>query len=244
MKLVPQPVGQGKAAAQTRMLLRSLAMCVALIALFAPGPAQLCIRCRWTRTSTPPSAWSATTTRPRASPFIPPWPPAASAATRFESPKTSPASSSSPPRRLRSASPATTTEGRQHQGHRPPPAVRDCLTCHDPHTSDNKNQLLKPLSGGEKENLCLSCHQTGLHVSEKGSRHAALDMGCDACHLTTRPAPIPRMRTSSTSPSPRPLSASTVTTPRTPISQKPPEPALRHGQLPGVPQSHQSDAPS
>ena len=28
-----------------------------------------------------------------------------------------------------------------------PPAVRDCLKCHDPHTSDNKNQLLKPESG-------------------------------------------------------------------------------------------------
>ncbi len=28
-----------------------------------------------------------------------------------------------------------------------PPAVRDCLTCHDPHASDNKNQLLKPNSG-------------------------------------------------------------------------------------------------
>src|SRR5579875_1963898 len=63
-----------------------------------------------------------------------------------------------------------------------PPAVRDCTSCHDPHASDNKNQLLKPVSGGEKENLCLSCHQTGLHVPEKGSRHAALDMGCDTCH--------------------------------------------------------------
>jgi predicted CXXCH cytochrome family protein len=65
-----------------------------------------------------------------------------------------------------------------------PPAVRDCLTCHDPHASDNKNQLLKPLSGGEKENLCSSCHQTGLNMPEKGSRHAALDMGCDTCHIT------------------------------------------------------------
>ncbi len=65
-----------------------------------------------------------------------------------------------------------------------PPAVRDCLTCHDPHTSENKNQLLKPTSGGEKENLCLSCHQTGMNVPEKGSRHAALDMGCDVCHVT------------------------------------------------------------
>ena len=65
-----------------------------------------------------------------------------------------------------------------------PPAIRDCLTCHDPHVSDNKNQLLKPMSGGEKENLCLTCHQTGLNVPAKGSRHAALDMGCDTCHVS------------------------------------------------------------
>ncbi len=65
-----------------------------------------------------------------------------------------------------------------------PPAVRDCLSCHDPHTSDNKNQLLKPLSGDKNENLCLSCHTTGLNVPPKGSRHAALDMGCDTCHVT------------------------------------------------------------
>ncbi len=65
-----------------------------------------------------------------------------------------------------------------------PPAVRDCLTCHDPHKSENKDLLLKPTSGDAKENLCLSCHQTGLNVPEKGSRHAALEMGCDACHIT------------------------------------------------------------
>jgi predicted CXXCH cytochrome family protein len=65
-----------------------------------------------------------------------------------------------------------------------PPAVRDCLKCHDPHQSDNKNQLLKPTSGGAKENLCLSCHKEGLNVPEKGSRHAALDMGCETCHVT------------------------------------------------------------
>jgi predicted CXXCH cytochrome family protein len=65
-----------------------------------------------------------------------------------------------------------------------PPAVRDCLKCHDPHTSDNKNQLLKPASGGANENLCLTCHTKGLNVPDKGSRHAALDMGCDTCHVT------------------------------------------------------------
>ena len=66
-----------------------------------------------------------------------------------------------------------------------PPAVRDCVKCHDPHTSDNKNQLLKPASGDSKDsNLCLSCHKTGVDVSKDGSRHAALDMGCDTCHIT------------------------------------------------------------
>ena len=65
-----------------------------------------------------------------------------------------------------------------------PPARRDCLKCHDPHTTDNKNQLLKPTSGGAKENLCLTCHKQGLNVPDKGSRHAALDMGCETCHVT------------------------------------------------------------
>ena len=65
-----------------------------------------------------------------------------------------------------------------------PPAVRDCIKCHDPHTSDNKNQLLKPESGDKGKNLCLDCHNQGLNVPEKGSRHAALDMGCDSCHTT------------------------------------------------------------
>lgn len=65
-----------------------------------------------------------------------------------------------------------------------PPAVRDCLKCHDPHQSDNKYQLLKPTSGDKDQNLCLSCHTQGLNVPAKGSRHAALDMGCETCHLT------------------------------------------------------------
>jgi len=65
-----------------------------------------------------------------------------------------------------------------------PPARRDCLKCHDPHESDNKYQLLKPETGDQKENLCLACHTTGLNVSEKGSRHVALDMGCETCHVT------------------------------------------------------------
>ena len=64
------------------------------------------------------------------------------------------------------------------------PNVRDCLECHEPHTADNKNLLLKSLSGATiADNLCLSCHTTGTNVPAKGSRHAALDMGCDTCHV-------------------------------------------------------------
>jgi len=66
-----------------------------------------------------------------------------------------------------------------------PPAVRDCVKCHDPHQTDNKNQLLKAESGDSKDtNLCLSCHKVGVDVPKDGSRHAALDMGCDTCHVT------------------------------------------------------------
>ncbi len=74
---------------------------------------------------------------------------------------------------------ATHIKGRVH-----PPAVRDCLNCHDPHTSDNKFQLLKATAGDKKDNLCLTCHTQGTNVPEKGSRHAALDMGCETCHIT------------------------------------------------------------
>ncbi len=74
---------------------------------------------------------------------------------------------------------AATLKGTIH-----PPAVRDCIKCHDPHESDNKFQLLKPEVGEKGKNLCLDCHNQGVNVPEKGSRHAALDMGCDACHTT------------------------------------------------------------
>jgi predicted CXXCH cytochrome family protein len=73
----------------------------------------------------------------------------------------------------------------QSKGHVHSPAVRDCIKCHDPHVSENKNQLLKPTSGATKtDNLCLQCHNMGLNTPAKGSRHAALDMGCETCHVT------------------------------------------------------------
>jgi predicted CXXCH cytochrome family protein len=69
-------------------------------------------------------------------------------------------------------------EGRVHN-----PAIRDCLKCHNPHTSENQDHLLKPVSGaGKDENICLTCHQVGVGVEKGGSRHVALDMGCDTCH--------------------------------------------------------------
>ena len=44
--------------------------------------------------------------------------------------------------------------------------------------------MLKPTSGDKSTNLCLECHTQGVNVPAGGSRHAALDMGCDTCHVT------------------------------------------------------------
>jgi predicted CXXCH cytochrome family protein len=65
-----------------------------------------------------------------------------------------------------------------------PPAVRDCVKCHNPHTSDNKFLLIKAESGEKDQNLCLTCHTQGLNVPKDGSKHAALEMGCETCHVT------------------------------------------------------------
>ncbi len=65
------------------------------------------------------------------------------------------------------------------------PAIRDCVKCHDPHQSANEKQLLKPTTGATKDdNLCLNCHTQGTNVPKDGSRHPALDMGCQTCHIT------------------------------------------------------------
>ena len=81
---------------------------------------------------------------------------------------------------------ATYIKGRIHS-----PAVRDCLKCHNPHASDNEDHLLKPVSGLEKdENICLTCHKVGEGVGKGGSRHAALDKGCDACHTVHKTGAI------------------------------------------------------
>lgn len=75
--------------------------------------------------------------------------------------------------------PGTSKGGKVH-----PPAASNCLACHDPHVSEREKLLVKETSGGKDENLCLSCHTQGLKVPAKGSRHAALDMGCATCHTT------------------------------------------------------------
>jgi predicted CXXCH cytochrome family protein len=71
-------------------------------------------------------------------------------------------------------------KGRVHN-----PAIRDCLKCHDPHTSANQDHLLMPISGiGNGESICLTCHKMSVGIGNGGSRHAALAMGCDTCHTT------------------------------------------------------------
>lgn len=72
----------------------------------------------------------------------------------------------------------TTLKGKIHN-----PEARDCLKCHDPHHADQKGLLVKAVAGPTaQENLCLTCHNTGANVPAGGSRHAALDQGCETCH--------------------------------------------------------------
>jgi predicted CXXCH cytochrome family protein len=50
--------------------------------------------------------------------------------------------------------------------------------------SDNKFQLRKATSGDQKEKYLPHVPPRWSNVPEKGSRHAALDMGCETCHVT------------------------------------------------------------
>ncbi len=75
---------------------------------------------------------------------------------------------------------ANEASGRIH-----PPTVKNaCTTCHNPHGSAQTNSLLLPMTGKDaKENLCLTCHGTIGNLAKAKFAHAALDPGCDTCHV-------------------------------------------------------------
>ena len=64
------------------------------------------------------------------------------------------------------------------------PELENCTRCHNPHASDYPNELVKPMAGAKGANLCLDCHDEGTKPIENGSRHEALDKGCNSCHVT------------------------------------------------------------
>jgi len=59
------------------------------------------------------------------------------------------------------------------------PAQEDCLTCHDPHSSDTE-KLLKD----KQQDLCAACHaDVGDKLAKSKFVHGAIkDHGCTACH--------------------------------------------------------------
>jgi predicted CXXCH cytochrome family protein len=60
----------------------------------------------------------------------------------------------------------------------PPAAAGECLTCHNPHGSDNKGSLKDAPSA-----LCLTCHEDLKKVSEARNIHKPFQSGdCVACH--------------------------------------------------------------
>ena len=68
-------------------------------------------------------------------------------------------------------------------------------TCHDAHSSDNKNQLVKAESGDEKENLCWAAIRPGCTCPTRPFA-AARRHGCDTCQLSIRLARNRRQRIS------------------------------------------------
>ena len=62
--------------------------------------------------------------------------------------------------------------------------------------SANKYQLLKPTSGDKKDNPAAPATRRATNVPEKGSRHAALDLGGETCHVTHKTGADRRPKTS------------------------------------------------
>ena len=75
-----------------------------------------------------------------------------------------PRSSSSPRLRRRCASPVMRTKMRPRiKGTVHPPAVRDCIKCHDPHTVRQQESVAESRRPArQRQNLCLNCHNAGI----------------------------------------------------------------------------------
>jgi predicted CXXCH cytochrome family protein len=57
-------------------------------------------------------------------------------------------------------------------------AEGNCMKCHDPHSANNKNNLLK--AGNE---LCIDCHKAlGNKISQAKFKHNPVEKGCTVCH--------------------------------------------------------------
>jgi predicted CXXCH cytochrome family protein len=71
------------------------------------------------------------------------------------------------------------------------PVRRDnCITCHDPHTSETDSLLRLSTEGlAAEDNLCLGCHEDILSQIQKENQHAAMEFGCSSCHSTHKNDP-------------------------------------------------------
>lgn len=86
-----------------------------------------------------------------------------------------------------------------HEDKRPQPAqlsvhspVRtgQCTACHDPHSTQSAHLLRRATESREPgENLCLGCHRDITAQIQKPMQHAAVDLGCAACHTTHKSDP-------------------------------------------------------
>jgi len=65
-----------------------------------------------------------------------------------------------------------------------------CTVCHDAHSTQAPHLLRQNTESRlTAENLCLSCHGEIAAQIQKPVQHAAVDMGCSACHTTHKTEP-------------------------------------------------------
>jgi DmsE family decaheme c-type cytochrome len=62
-----------------------------------------------------------------------------------------------------------------------PPVREDCMTCHEPHGSNNRSLLIT-----QNASLCVSCHQYGGHINQYRYNRVSTPYGngCVNCHMS------------------------------------------------------------
>ena len=90
------------------------------------------------------------------------------------------------------------TQHAQAKNPRTPMANHGCESCHGPgkaHAEDEnagKMRKISQMTPGEKNQICLTCHNRGNHAGWEGSGHERRNLSCTTCHSVHSPKSFER----------------------------------------------------